>query len=82
MQKIYSIDGMHCNSCVTLNTDTLKNLDGVEAVEIDLPTKQATIDFDPEKINEQAIMDQVRQNGFQIRDINEKPGFFTKLFKK
>ncbi len=69
MEKKILIEGMHCASCVSLNTQTLQSLDGVDEVNINLATKQANISYDDSKIDFDAIQEAIKKNGFQPIDI-------------
>jgi copper chaperone CopZ len=57
---------MRCASCVSLNQNTLQSLKGVSKVAINLATKQATIEFDENKIELSEIQNKIESNGFTV----------------
>jgi copper chaperone len=43
VEKSYTVAGMTCGHCVRAVTDEVSRIDGVEAVDVDLPTGRLTI---------------------------------------
>lgn len=52
---ILKVSGMHCKSCAHLIELELKDRDGVQAVNVDDTTGQASIEYDPAKIDLEAL---------------------------
>ena len=46
MQTIVTIPGIHCEGCSRLIQDVSKDTDGVASVQVDLASKNVTIDHD------------------------------------
>lgn len=66
MKKItFSIQGMHCASCVVKNENALKKVSGVAEASVNFPLKQATVMFDETKADEHALHQAVRAIGYK-----------------
>ena len=66
------ITGMHCESCVSTITRHLKKMDGILAVEVSLATEYAAVTFDASALNEETIVDKIRDLGFDVVDEDEE----------
>jgi len=60
------ITGMSCASCAARLTKGLSGLHGVESANVNLATERATIHFDPNVIDEEAIVKLIRDYGFDV----------------
>ncbi|MDD2907014.1 MAG: cation-translocating P-type ATPase [Candidatus Gracilibacteria bacterium] len=72
MHKKFLIKGMTCASCVSLNQNAIKDLDGVKSISINLATNTANIDFDEKVISFSDIVKEVESNGFKVEEDTEK----------
>jgi Cu+-exporting ATPase len=45
------VEGMHCASCVARVRDGLLKKDGIESAEVNLATAEATVEFDPARVD-------------------------------
>lgn len=61
----FKITGMHCTSCPKLAELTLKDLNGVESVDVDYPSGDASVVFDPALQDRDAISSAVRELGYE-----------------
>lgn len=59
------ISGMHCDSCAKIITLGLKEVAGVERVEVDQKSKLARVSFDEKIINQQAILTTIENSGYK-----------------
>ncbi|MDD5651601.1 MAG: heavy metal translocating P-type ATPase [Candidatus Nanoarchaeia archaeon] len=59
------VEGMHCQSCVTLLTKALEKNSGIHYVNVNLNTERATVHFDETKINENKIIDVIKSLGYR-----------------
>ncbi len=67
MDKIeIPVSGMHCASCVNNVEQYLKRLKGVQAVAVNLATEKAMIEYDPGLITVPAIVQAVRDAGYEV----------------
>jgi len=70
MEKTFSIDGMHCNSCSQLIENELK--DSVNKISVNYSKGKAEIEFDEKKINEEQIKEKIKKLGYEIAESNKK----------
>jgi len=67
MQEIViGVGGMSCQGCVKNVTGVLQALPGVERVVVSLEAEQATIVFDPLKVDEAQFRDAIESAGFDV----------------
>lgn len=59
------IEGMMCGHCQASATNAISAIDGVSAVEVSLENKQATVSYDPEKTNDDAIKAAIVEAGYK-----------------
>lgn len=69
MKKKILINGMSCENCVRHVTVALKDLDGVNEVEVRLDEKMATIEA--ENVSDQEIIDAIEEVGYEVVEIEE-----------
>jgi len=62
----FTIQGMTCGGCAKRIKDALTNLPGVSNASVAFETRQATIDFDPERVDYQSIRNVVSAAGYTI----------------
>ena len=68
MKKItLDIEGMHCQSCVTLLTKALQKNSGVKYTNVNLTTEKASIEFDENKTSEQQIIRVIKSLNYGAR---------------
>ncbi len=60
----FKIDGMSCGHCVKTVTKALESTDGVVLAQVDLESKLAIVEYDPEQTNEDELFNAVRQADF------------------
>lgn len=71
----FSIEGMHCQSCVNLATKTIMSVNGVKFAKVDLKSKEAivklsTMENKNDKLKE--IKKSLTEEGFEVSGINIK----------
>ena len=66
------ITGMHCENCASTITRHLKKMEGILAAEVSLATEYASVTFDASTLNEETIVDKIRDLGFDVVDENEE----------
>jgi len=67
MKHHFSIEGMHCASCVAGIESALKELKGVQSVSINFATKSAEIEGD---VDAAKIIQVVQQQGYEARPVD------------
>lgn len=70
-KKTFSIKGMHCASCVGIIENSLKKVDGVSEVIVNLATEKATVVYDETKVTDEKLSSAVSNVGYQAL-INEE----------
>ena len=65
-QIVMGIGGMSCQGCVKNVTGVLQALPGVERVEVSLEQAQASMVYDPEKVNPSQFRDAIESAGFDV----------------
>lgn len=55
VKKTFSVQGMHCASCVRLIERALTKLNGISEANVNLATNKATITYDPEAVTDKQI---------------------------
>jgi copper chaperone len=67
MEKaVVKIEGMSCNHCVQSVTGALKELPSVENIAVSLEEKQASFDFDPDKVTLELVKEAIEDQGYDI----------------
>jgi copper chaperone CopZ len=56
--------GLHCRSCSMLVDMTVGDLDGVTEVTTDHATGETVVDFDPQSVSVDAIIEAIRSVGY------------------
>ena len=60
------VTGMHCAACATRIEKALTGTGGVEQATVNFATQRATVHFDPEIINSQALQKVVQSQGYDV----------------
>jgi len=63
---ILPITGMTCANCVATVERSVKKVQGVEDVVVNLVTEKATIDYEPDKLELQQIIDRIERAGYGV----------------
>lgn len=59
---------MHCENCATTITRNLQKMDGILAAEVSIATEYAAVTYDAPTLSEEAIVDKIRDLGFDVLD--------------
>ena len=62
----FPVSGMTCTSCVSRITRSLRKLDGVSRVQVDLRLETATVGRDPDRVPDTSIAAAVRDAGYGV----------------
>lgn len=60
----FKVEGMHCNSCVTLITMELSNITGVTGVMVDLKTGLGSVTLTENTVGESDIISAIERAGY------------------
>lgn len=64
VKKKFKIQDMHCSSCaLTIDMD-LEDLDGVKKAQTSYAKAETEIEFDPEKISDELILETIKKSGY------------------
>jgi copper chaperone len=64
-QVTLKVDGMHCGGCIKHVKDCLLELDGVKKAEVDLDKGEALVDYNPEKVTKEKMVEEVTKTGYK-----------------
>lgn len=65
-EKIYSLDGLKCDSCVKRIEKEIGKIDGVKRISVNLINKTAKVDFDGSIIDENKIKNRILELGYCV----------------
>ena len=68
MQKSLKVEGMTCQHCVQIISDSLKNRAGIETVGVNIDKKEVKVEYDEEKIELKEILSEISALGFEIAE--------------
>lgn len=60
-----TVGGMSCKHCVKAVTEAIKELDGVKKVKVSLEDGLATVEYDDQKVNPDAIKAAIKEAGYE-----------------
>ena len=64
----YNAPAIHCDGCAASITRSLARLSGVRTVEVDVETKQITVDFDERQTSDAALKERLDLVGFPAQE--------------
>jgi len=67
---VLGVEGMTCGHCVMRVTKALTELKGVKDAKVELEAKKATVNYDPSKVDEKALIGAVVGAGYQVKVID------------
>lgn len=65
--------GMHCASCASVITRTLKKLDGITNCEVNYGTEKAHISYDPDKTSITRMNTEIDKLGYTLKETQSTP---------
>src|SRR5438067_1218761 len=63
-QTRFKVEGMHCASCVSRIEKALDAIPGVTQASVNLATRDATVQFDPDQVSVEVIRRRVGEIGY------------------
>lgn len=67
-QETLEIEGMHCASCVSAVEKSLKKVDGVENVAVNLATETALVAYDKERVTGEDLRSAIENAGYGVAE--------------
>lgn len=71
-----NISGMHCASCASNIETALKEVKGVFKAQVNFASEKAYIEFEPQKINAEALISVIKKAGYKASESDD--GFFDR----
>jgi Cu+-exporting ATPase len=65
-QVTLPVTGMTCANCVATIERNLRKLDGVQAATVNLASERASVEYDPARVDPQAIVQRIRRAGYDV----------------
>lgn len=65
-RAVYAVEGMTCASCVARVEKALSSVEGVLSADVNLATERATVTYDPEKADFEAMERAVDEAGYRL----------------
>lgn len=62
------IEGMHCTSCAMCIDMDLEDLEGVCNCKTSYAKAETEVEFDPEKVSEEQILQTIKKSGYEVVD--------------
>jgi Cu2+-exporting ATPase/Cu+-exporting ATPase len=72
INKTVKIKGMHCASCASIITKKISKLQGVDSINVNFATENATLAFDEKAVSIQEMNNQIEKFGYTFVDKNEQ----------
>ena len=68
MQKSLRVEGMTCQHCVKIISDSLNKRAGIEKVDANIDKKEVKVEYDEEKVELEQIFNDISALGFEIAE--------------
>ena len=65
VHEMIKIEGMSCKHCVLAVTEAVKELKGIQKIEVDLASGKAEVDFEEQQTTLQAIKNKIIEAGYR-----------------
>ncbi|MGI8941992.1 MAG: heavy-metal-associated domain-containing protein [Actinomycetota bacterium] len=66
MQETFKVPDVSCGHCKSAIEGALRPLDGVQTAEVDVDSKTATVDFDDNVIDRNALVTVIEEEGYPV----------------
>ena len=64
--KVFNVEGMSCQHCVSSVTSGLKGVTGVKNVTVNLSNKTVAVDFDSQAVSAEDIANAIEDLGYDV----------------
>jgi Cu+-exporting ATPase len=65
-KKVLKVEGIHCSSCASMISKTVRKIDGVEEAQVSLETGQVTVLFDSTKRPLKDVVAAINRMGYKV----------------
>jgi copper chaperone len=66
LTRTLEVEGMSCNHCVMSIKKAVGELNGVSNVSVDLETKTVTVDYNPELVAIETVIEAIEDQGYDV----------------
>jgi copper ion binding protein len=66
MDKVFTVDGMHCQHCAMAVKKSLMKVSGVSAVDVNLETKSVKVSYDSNQAELPAMAKAIEAAGYKV----------------
>ncbi len=70
-QLVLPVEGMSCASCAARIEKKVGELDGVEKASVNFGAASATVDFDPDRVSPESIIQAIENIGFNVPTVKK-----------
>lgn len=67
MKEVLKVEGMSCNHCVNAIETNVRELNGVNAVKVNLAENNVTVEFDEAKTTLEKVAEMIEDQGFDVQ---------------
>jgi copper chaperone len=64
-QEIIKVEGMSCMHCQLRVKKAVEAVEGIQRADVNLQTKQVTVDYEEGKANLEKVKDAIRESGYE-----------------
>lgn len=64
-QETIKVEGMSCMHCQLRVKKAVEAVEGVQKADVNLQTKQVTVDYEEGKVNLEKVKDVIRETGYE-----------------
>jgi copper chaperone len=65
IQETIEVEGMSCGHCQMRVKKAVEAVEGVQKADVNLQTKQVTVDYDAEKANPEKVKAAIKEAGYE-----------------
>jgi copper chaperone len=62
-----TVEGMSCGHCVSSIKNSVRALNGIGQVNVDLKSKKVVAEYDPQKVDTQTIKNTIEDQGYEVQ---------------
>ncbi|MDP8922969.1 MAG: cation transporter [Chloroflexota bacterium] len=66
---VLSVPDISCGHCQSTITNALSPLEGVQAVNVDIPTKKVTVEYDPAVVSVDRFKDVLQEEDYPVEAV-------------
>ena len=67
--NVLNVPDISCGHCQAAITDALRPLDGVQAVNVDIPTRKVTVEYDPAIVGVDRMKEVLAEEDYPVESV-------------